>query len=436
MGTTEAVSGNQHGDESPSRKLGRLINEMATIVQTYVSLSDPNLAYLIALWIANTYAYKHFSYCGYLAIRSATPACGKSRLLRLIARMSNGNPPVCSSATAATIFRSARPVVILDEADKLRNTDSDSHGQLLAVLNAGFQADGVVERLESSPGSKQWKMNQFPVYGPKAFAGLEALADTLADRAFSIQMVRATQRVKRFNERTLAPAFELLRAALGEALGELAPVIEQEYSNLPESLPELSAYEDRLQDISEPLWVLAKIADRDRPEGEALVPRLLKALAHASTRREASGREKALHALLRILDQTLGEAESAFIPTGNLIALCEKDEDLSWIEKPKVLASLLKHFELAPINTGRQRGYRVTREWVASWQIRYDRAGAEHSATQPPPPSGSNGTSSIPGVTTCPREEDMPSWEEQKRSPSEGRAGVLRISPSEEDDLF
>ena len=46
---------------------------------------------LIAVWIAGTYTFERFRYCGYLALRSATPRCGKSLLLRILSQSPMGS---------------------------------------------------------------------------------------------------------------------------------------------------------------------------------------------------------------------------------------------------------------------------------------------------------------------------------------------------------
>src|SRR5206468_1920072 len=138
------------------------------------------LAMLIALWIANTYAFERFHYAGYLAIRSATPQCGKTRLLELISMLAKGTPSITTMPTAAVLFRSTQRVMLFDEVDKLRNSDRETYGDVMAVLNCGFQRGALVQRVDR--GKASFPVVSFSVYGPKAFAGIENLTDTLADR--------------------------------------------------------------------------------------------------------------------------------------------------------------------------------------------------------------------------------------------------------------
>ena len=96
-------------------KLADVLDEMAGILREYMALPYPHVDVLAATWIAGTYCYREFQTYGYLVLRSATPRCGKTRLLKLIARLCCGNPKMTVSPTPATLFRSNR-VLILDDA--------------------------------------------------------------------------------------------------------------------------------------------------------------------------------------------------------------------------------------------------------------------------------------------------------------------------------
>jgi hypothetical protein len=196
----------------------RLANDLDTIVgmiQKYFSLPHPAVAMLIACWIANTYIYKAFRYVGYLTLRSATPRCGKTRLLRLIGELSAGAPRPTTSPTAAVLYRGKREVLLLDEVDGLRNKDKETHSTIVAVLNAGFEEGGMIERLEKDEKGN-FIVQEFPVFGPKALAGIESLTDTLADRAFVVDMYRAHQRMPRLNMKKLNDTFRAIRERLAK----------------------------------------------------------------------------------------------------------------------------------------------------------------------------------------------------------------------------
>ena len=60
---------------------------------------------------------------------------------------------------------------------------------------------------------------------------------------------------------------------------------------------------------AEPLLVIAAMADAERPEGPVVLSRLLDALKAAAGRRQPSGRERELLALLDTLDPLLNGTE-------------------------------------------------------------------------------------------------------------------------------
>ncbi len=350
--------------------LADLLDETAHLVTTYAKLPVQELAILIACWIALTYTYERFRYCGYLALRSATPRCGKTRVLRILSLLVLGSPSITTSPTAPVLFRSLRPVLILDEVDRLRNADKDNFGAVISILNVGFEKGAVVERTERIKGGN-FEVKEFPVYRPVAMAGIESLADTLSDRTFQIRMERTPERMPRFSVRLLDELAEQLRAGFQAWADHHGHEAEVAYDQLPDELPELKSFDDRFQDIAEPLIVLATLADSQRLDGPAVLPRLLKGLHAAAGRREPSGRERELLVFLEILQPLLADEEEIFLPSSTLVDLCQEREELSRIETGRALAGFLKHFDLFTKSNGKVRGYAIRRDWVTNWGTRY-----------------------------------------------------------------
>lgn len=360
------------GHDPEVRPVHLALLEIIALIERFILLPDKSLAHVIAFWILGTYFFREFSCFGYLALRSATPRCGKSRLLKLVSLLSKGNSPITTSPTAAVLFRSKRDVLILDEVDKLRNVDKETYGQVLAILNFGFEKGGVVERSVKIKGG--WAIEQFDVYGPKALAGIESLADTLADRSFQIKMERCPKRMSRLNRRKLEPIFNLIRNDFEAFAQERVEDIRETYNDLPDELPALSIFDDRLQDISEPLVILASIIDAGLPENESqFLPSLIQGLRVAAGRREPSGRERELMAFIEVVELRLNGSGFVFISTADLLILCQDREELSRIETARSLAGFLKNFDLlSGFNSLKtHRGYNISKEWVEKWSERY-----------------------------------------------------------------
>lgn len=352
------------------RPISVALKETSALIYKYISLPNESQATFITFWILGTYCYCLFSYYGYLALRSATPRCGKSKLLRLIALFCKGHPSITVMPTAASLFRSKREILIIDEVDKLRNQDKETYGDVLAVLNAGFEKGGVVERTEKTKAG--FEVKQYKVFGPKALAGIEALADTLADRSYQIQMVRTPQRMPRLNLRKLEKIAQQIRTDFEAFAKSNCAQIEKIYSQLPDEISHLSGFDDRLQDISEPLLVLASVVDAGLlPEEKQFLSDLLEGLKMVAGRRGRSNKEESLLALLEILEPKLNQKNEVFITTAELLEAFKEREEISWIENGRALSSFLKHFDLCPGSSGRARGYRIYREWVDGWKVRY-----------------------------------------------------------------
>lgn len=358
-------------DMPVEKSFADVIEEMEKVVKKYVELPDSRLATLIALWIANSYFFDRFMYCGYLSLHSASPRCGKTKLLRILSLLANGNPPITAIPTASTLFRSDRTTLILDEVDKLKNSDTEIYGTVLAVLNVGFESGACIERMKRGNGG--FVTEQFSVYGPKALAGLEGLADALSDRSFKIEMKRASARTPRLNIRRLAGDGKRIREVLANFAERYGDAAAKMYDDLPDEVEALKNFDDRLQDISEPLLVLSSVADSTRGKGEDIAGRLLFALKLAAGYREDGEREGAIRAFLGIVEEVLEGKEEAFVGSQALVDLCGQHEGLSYIETPRQLAALLKNIGLkpGPDVTGKVRGYRLPTKWFEEWSNRY-----------------------------------------------------------------
>lgn len=349
--------------------LGDIIDQITQILHRYIKFEENGLATVIACWIIQTFCFEIFEYCGYVALRSPTPRCGKSRLLKLIALFVDSL--VIIIPTAATIFRSTRRVLLLDEVDQLRNKDKETFGVVLSVLNSGFEKGGVIERVEKEKGS--FVVKSYNVYGPKALAGIEGLADTLADRCFQIPMKRRASRSSRMNLRRMKPSIQGIQQNIRKWLAQRMEQIEELYEGLPDEIHQLNGFDDRFQDISEPLVVLAQLADTERGNDSAICADLLEGLKHCAGKREAAGREQNFLAFLELLELRMGDQDEVFISTADLVELCQDHEELSYLENGRRLAGFLRPFDLsARKNKDRnQRGYVIMKTWVEQWRASY-----------------------------------------------------------------
>jgi hypothetical protein len=216
----------------------------------------PEAGYLpLATWVAATYVSEAFDVFPYIALLSPVKRCGKTRVLEVLellcARAWRGTLP-----TSAALYRMMEnsPTLLLDEVEALREKQiSEISQNILAVLNAGHRKGATVPRCE--PPSN--KVHHFAVYGPKAFAAIGKLPDTLADRSICITMQRksANQAVDRFLQGRAGADAEPLRESL-TAWAELQTgTVRDTY----EGMSDLGFLTDRDADLWMPLFAVCAV---------------------------------------------------------------------------------------------------------------------------------------------------------------------------------
>lgn len=234
---------------------------------------------------------------------------------------------------------------------------------------------GTVERVEKT--KEGYITKEFNIYGPKAIAGIESLADTLSDRTFSIQMRRATKRFPRLNPRRLENMAKEIRCDLEYYAKKLEKEYEAAYDGLADEVKDLADFDDRFQDISEPLLVVATFADLDLngdTQQEPIKDDLLIAFREVSGGKEVSQRERELKAFMELVKGRWDTTEECiFISSEDLVLMCGEHEDLSRIDTVRKLAYFLKNFDLKPDRDKQhtKRGYWLKMEWFEEWQKRY-----------------------------------------------------------------
>lgn len=360
---TEQSKRAQTNEITPA-KLSDIVRRIASTLIKYVSLK-PGVATLLALWVVLTYVYERFRYAAYVHVHSPLPRCGKTRLMQLIALFVAGETPIVAIPTPAALFRSERRCLIVDEVDHLSNIDQGRYGDLIALLNVGFSRGAKIERVVPD-GKGGFSVKQFDVYYPKMFAGLSELTDTLADRTLHVAMSRTHIRMPRLNERRLEGEAETIRTALQQWADRNGESLEATYLNLPDTIPDLEGFDDRFQDISEPLMVLASVADSECSKGPRILPALLLGLKTCSQERVIHPLEQQANVLARAIRPHLRHEQTRFFTSDMLLYFCQHNDELAHLRSGKALAPFLKIFGLSPKKdkTGTKRGYDIGLPWV------------------------------------------------------------------------
>lgn len=306
----------------------------------------PEAAYLpLALWAVATHVSDAFGAFPYIALSSPVKRCGKTRVLEVLELLC-AKPLRITSASPASIFRLMKdaPTLLLDEVEPLRNANpSESTQAILSILNAGHRRGATVTRCEAA--GKDWEPVHFPVYGPKAFAAIGRLPDTLADRCICIPMQRkpASQTVARFLfARTPAEA-EPLRVTIAGWAESCPDAVRESYENMSD----LRFLEDREADLWMPLFAVCSVAAPDRIDE-------LKRCARSLCGAKAADDAEDSHSLKLLADvRRVWPAGSPHMLTESFLKVLRGLSDSPWADMgpeftPRKLATMLRPFGPAP----------------------------------------------------------------------------------------
>jgi hypothetical protein len=286
-----------------------LAEKLVAYFDRYLSIGRAELAMLV-MWVFHTHLFVAFQTTPYLHVHSPTKRCGKSRLLSLLSWLSANaySMAVASDASLYRMLKNGTVTMIMDEIDNIQWRDRDV---LLGILNLGFEDGNTVPRVDKDSG----EVEHLPTFCPKVLAGIGLLpADTLADRAIRIEMVRRAEQKTRMRRRVA----RMEGVALREQLRAFAASVDlDEFAALEPQMPR--NLDDRAIDIGEPLVMVADLIGGPWPR------RVREALVELLAGRDEDDGSLEVDLLKRIRDAFTGEIQS--IASIDLItAICSEDD--------------------------------------------------------------------------------------------------------------
>jgi hypothetical protein len=328
-----------------------LLAEIEQFIKRYVVL--PGAVYLaVALWTLATHAVRQFDCFPYLALLSAAKRSGKTRLMEALEPLVR-QPWRGTAPSPAALYRmlEGAPTVLLDETEVLNGKNrSETTLILLAVLNVGHRKGGTIPRCE---GPRQ-EVRQFHVYGPKLFAAIGKLPDTLLDRSIVLHMKRRAKadKVKRFRQALAAAEAKPIRESAAGFVKAHAAAIDQAYQEVLDS--DLDFLNDRDADLWTPLFVMCKVAAPERWQ-ELKECALVLSAAKAGDDADESYALTLLKDIRTVWPEKTGEGNPAppqdNWPTASLIEQLRALEESPWGEQQltaRKLARMLRPFDVAP----------------------------------------------------------------------------------------
>jgi hypothetical protein len=323
-------------------ELALLLDDVADLLRAYVVLSRAQ-AVALSLWIAHSHAFDAATATAYLAVTSAEKRSGKTRLLEVL-ELLVARPWLTGRTSAAALVRKIATegcTLLLDESDAAFNAEKEYAEALRGILNSGHRRGGCASLCVGVGTSMS--VVDFPVFGPKAIAGIGRLPDTVEDRAIRIVLKRRApgERVERFRRRDVLEVAEPIAISLASWAEYAAPLLAEARPALPEEL------DDRAQDGWEPLLAIADEAGAEWPDRAR---RAALALSAADLDDLSLG-VRLLLDVRRLFDEHAVDRFS----TKELIAGLVTDEEAPWQElpgrppkplSPHRLAVLLDPFEV------------------------------------------------------------------------------------------
>ena len=285
-----------------------LLSEVSATVRRFI-ICQPETADAVALWAAMTWFMDAVQIAPLAVITAPEKRCGKSQLLFLLGRLTY-RPLTASNITPAALFRSIdawKPTLLVDEADAFMRENEELRG----LLNCGHTRDSAY--IIRTVG-EDFTPTRFNVWGAKALAGIGHLADTLMDRAVTLELRRKLphEAVDRLRHAE-SGLFDDLSAKLARFAEAHRDAVRRARPALPTSL------NDRAQDNWEPLLAIAEVAGGIWPD---LARKAALKLSDVDSPTMSTGTE-----LLADIQEVFDHTRLSKISTAGLIeALCDDDE--------------------------------------------------------------------------------------------------------------
>ena len=238
--------------------LNELLNDIRTFIKRYLVLRDYEID-ILTVWAVHTFCIEAFDYTPYLAITSATPSAGKTRVLEVLDLLIDDGTHqkswLTASTTKAVLVRkidSLHPVLLLDETDGAFTGNQEYAAALRSILNSGYSRRSGIASL-CVGAQHDWK--DFETFCCKAFAGIghAHLPDTILTRSIPIEMKRKkrNEAVEKMRHRE---ALQLATPIRKRIAAWAAPQISALKTARPQLPPGLDG---RAEDICEPLVIIA-----------------------------------------------------------------------------------------------------------------------------------------------------------------------------------
>lgn len=226
-----------NGDQTSYESLEVIVKQITDELKKYIDFEDSRFCYLLSCWIVATYFHRIFVAFPYMHL-NGNPGSGKTKTLHILSLLAFNAELSASNTPAYTIrvIHSNSATLLLDEVETLKRPKDEDVKTIIAILNAGYKKGARVGKAEQVGRSQIWTPRKYDAYSPKAFAGIQGLAATLASRCIPITMVISNDKVIKNQEvYDHEPQWQQLRDACYWLLMNEHKIVREKYHCLTNS---------------------------------------------------------------------------------------------------------------------------------------------------------------------------------------------------------
>jgi len=200
-----------------------LFNDIRKFIYDHLFLPNAELYDVLTAWVLATWIRELWSVVPYIFFYGPI-ASGKTRGLEVLHRLCFRGI-LASNISSAALFRASEewhPTLLLDETEIY---SKETKTEVIGLLNSGYRRGQHAIRVKQTQQGSE--LEAFDVFGFKALAGTQGLAQALESRSIMIRMIKARREVVRVIDEKRAT--EIRNKLLGWRLYTLA---ENELSEL------------------------------------------------------------------------------------------------------------------------------------------------------------------------------------------------------------
>ncbi len=174
--------------ETLKKELKEIYKKIIIIIKRFCDLKEEQYP-LVALWIIGTYIYEEFETYPYLFF-NAMKGSGKTRILKLIASLSNKGELI-GSLSESVLFRTAKGrTMCIDEFERVGSKEKQS---LRELLNVAYKKGQIIKRMKKQKtiDGEDFVVEEFEVYTPIAMANIWGMEEVLEDRCISLVLEKS-----------------------------------------------------------------------------------------------------------------------------------------------------------------------------------------------------------------------------------------------------